>query len=81
MNEKFSSEQPEQDKRPIDDMKMAKYFMRHIEAPCQVGTDPDIRYFWIDEAKKALPKMTDPEAIDILAGVIHMWEKFEETKK
>ena len=48
------------------DSELAMFFIRHIDNPCEAETASgeivNIRNFYIEEAKRALLKMTNPDA-------------------
>jgi len=64
--------------RKGSDIEIANFFIKHIDNPCGVkinGKIENIRTFYIREAKKALEKMTNPFAIELLKKKIQEYEK------
>lgn len=63
------------------DSALAQFLIQHIEHPCQVEVAPskfqDIRYFYLEEARRALDKMTNPEAKRLLQEKIDYYTKGE----
>lgn len=56
--------------RPPSDIKLALYYIKHIEHPCSYG-DRDNRSFWIGLAERAaLPFMKDTFAKSLLEDTI-----------
>ena len=52
------------------DSELAMFFIKHIENPCEAETASgeivNIRSFYIEEAKRVLPKITNPYAKEAL---------------
>ena len=61
------------------DMELAIFLAGHIDNPCTVEVAPgqveNIRQFYLAEAKKLLPTMTNPGAKDVLEDKIKEYEK------
>jgi len=64
------------------DIQLVTFLIEHIENPCtvDVGNEQekdirDIRYFYIEEAKKALEKITNPYAKELLEKEIEKYNK------
>ena len=61
------------------DIELASFFFKHIENPCGIevekGKMANIRPFYIREAKKALEKMTNPFAIELLERKIKEYKE------
>lgn len=62
--------EPEEIPEGASDMEVAEFLAGHIDNPCEVEVAPgqveNIRDFYIREAKKLLPKITDLEAKRLL---------------
>ena len=59
-----------------NEMECVFFLERHIENPCGVFVDgkfEDIRKFYIREAEREIPNLTNPFARDYLEGVIRKY--------
>ena len=87
MESAFGGEKPSEN-NPIEsppdvgtdsDTEAAKFFMFHINNPCKVEVAPgeveNIRSFWITEARRVLPTMTDETQKILLQECINMYEE------
>ncbi len=62
----------------ISDIETVILLASHIENPCEVevnGKKENIRYFYINEAKKILPRLMNPYAKEYLEDVISKFNK------
>ena len=59
---------------PQDDMQMALFFIKHIEASCDDGSGHNLRDFYIMEAKSVLETMNNPEAKALLQEMIEKYK-------
>jgi len=61
------------------DMQLVDFLSKHIDRPCEVEVSPgeirNIRQFYIDLAKDALGKLTNPFARELLEKKIREYEK------
>ncbi|GEM_PF-2154515 len=82
MNENLppSPEFPEADPIPQEmlDMELVDFLLTHIKNPCSTEVEPgrreNIRYFYISEAKRILPTLTNPHAQELLRLKIAEYE-------
>lgn len=68
--EKF---EPEQKPEMATDIEVANFLAGHIEAPCEDLQGNNIRDFYIREARKVLPTMTNEFAKEILEKTIRKY--------
>lgn len=65
--------------RMATDAEVAMFFWEHLENPCSVEVAPghveNLREFYLREAKEAITKMTNPEAVQVLQGQIAKYTK------
>lgn len=58
------------------DMEMVLFYQRHIEEPCvEPRTGKNLRDFYIREATRILPTLTNPVAKSMLEETIEMYKK------
>ncbi len=60
----------------ISAIELVSYYYNHIKNPCKTEQGLDIRYFWVDEAKKLLnldKVNNDPLAKSLLEGIIDIY--------
>ena len=72
---------PEPIPEKATDMEMALFLNNHIDNPCEVEVSPgqieNIRYFYLAEAQRQLPKMTNSHARELLELKIEEYKKGE----
>lgn len=63
----------EQTPESATDTEVAMFFIQHIEHPCEDLEGNNIRDFYLREAQKALEKMENPHAKQLLSTVIEQY--------
>ena len=70
INPETSKPKIETPKKEATDAELSAFLIEHIMNPCSDASGENIRYFYIEEAKRALKTMTDPEAKHLLQELI-----------
>lgn len=81
----YSPTEESEDRPKATDAKVAEFFIRHIENPCEVEISPgevgNIREFYLREANRILETMTDPVAQEKLKEAVERFSSWAKEGK